>query len=298
MADITEKDLKVFMKNDFELLNAQLEKWYGRLMAQDGVIVAIARKAPRLLGYCKLKFPHLYNPNVVVISDIAVPFIKWENIKSDCLVIDEAIYHGTTFGKVLRVVKNAVKGKGIDVRGLPWVVTQDALGNPDIVDSLVEGWNLIGNDNCNFFIDTVISKFFELGKPYDIEYPLFYVSLPEGKYDKTEIDGVIEKVLDMLAADEAGRFHTQPIYFKNTNYRREDQRTYSAFTYCTDYVYQDSYDGAKPDFSKLRIFHDDRTICIASMAPYAINEHTLAYDQSLFCGALRQVWNLVRNALR
>lgn len=298
MADITEEDLKVFMKNDFELLNAQLEKWYGRLMAHDSVIVAIARKAPRLLCYCKLKFPHLYNPNVVAVSDIAVPFIKWENAKKHCLVIDEAIYHGTTFGKVLRVVKNAVNGKDVDVRGLPWVVTQDALGNPDIVDSLVDGWNLIGNDNCNFFIDTVISKFFELGKPYDIEYPLFYVSLPEGRYDKTEIDGIIEKVLKLLAADEASRFHTQPIYFKNTNYRREDQRTFSAFTYCTDYVYQDSHDGAKPDFSKLRIFHDDRTICIASMAPYAINEHTLAYDQSLFCGALRQVLNLVRDALR
>lgn len=166
MADITEEDLKVFMKNDFELLNAQMEKWYSRLMAHDSVIVAIARKAPRLFCYCKLKFPHLYNPNVVAVSDIAVPFIKWENTKKHCLVIDEAIYHGTTFGKVLRVVKNAVNDKDVDVRGLPWVVTQDALGNPDIVDSLVDGWNLIGNDNCNFFIDTVISKFFELGKPY------------------------------------------------------------------------------------------------------------------------------------
>lgn len=298
MADITEKDLKVFTKNDFELLNAQLEKWYGRLMAHDCVIIAIARKAPRLLGYCKFKFPHLYNPNVVVISDIAVPFVKWENAKRHCLVIDEAIYHGTTFGKVLRVLKSAVNGKDVDVRGLPWVVTQDALGNPEIVDSLEDGWNLIGNDNCNFFIDTVISKFFELGKPYDIEYPLFYVSLPEGRYDKTEIDGIIENVLELLAADEAGRFYTQPVYFKNTNFRREDQHTFSTFTYCTDYVYQDSLDGAKPDFSKLRIFHDDRTICIASMAPYTINEQVLAHGQSLFSGALRQIWNIVREALQ
>lgn len=298
MADITEEGLKVFIQNDFEQFNAQLEKWYGKVMAQERVVVAIARKAPRLLGYCALKFPHLYKPDVIAISDIAVPFIKWDGVNGHCLVIDEAIYHGTTFGKVLKMLKDKAKGVDAEVKGLPWVVTQDALGSPDVTDALTDGWDMIGNDNCNFFIDTVISKFFELGKPYDIEYPLFYATLPADRYDKAEIDNIIDDVLEKLAEDESGAFNTLPVRFKNTNYRREDQQTFSAFTYCTDYVYQDVQYGTKPDFSKLRIFHDDKAICIASMAPYTIDVKNLAAGRTPFHGKMSHAWRLIMSALQ
>ena len=177
MAYTSDKDLNVFLENNFEVLNTKLESWYGKLMAQDAIIIAIARKAPRLLSYCKLKFPDLYNPTVKVISDIAIPFVNWRKIDKRCVVIDEAIYHGTTFEKVLDVLTKVINDENTEVKGMPLVITHDALNAPKILESLVEGWNLIDSDKCNFFIDTIISKFFDLGKPYDIEYPLFYLSL-------------------------------------------------------------------------------------------------------------------------
>lgn len=175
MAYTSEKDLNVFLENNFDVLNSKLESWYGKLMEQDAVIVAIARKAPRLLGYCQYKFPHLYNPKVKVISDIAIPFVDWNNTNKRCLVIDEAIYHGTTFEKVLDVLKKVINDENTEVKGMPLVITQDALNAPKILESLVEGWNLIDSDKCNFFIDTIISKFFDLGKPirYRISIILF-----------------------------------------------------------------------------------------------------------------------------
>ena len=293
MAYTSEKDLNVFLENDFEVLNTKLESWYGKLMAQDAIIVAIARKAPRLLGYCKYKFPYLYNPNVKVISDIAIPFVDWNNTKKRCLVIDEAIYHGTTFEKVLDVLAKVINNESSEVEGLPLVITQDALSAPRIVNSLVEGWNLIDSDKCNFFIDSIISKFFDLGKPYDIEYPLFYLSLPTGKYSNEELGENIETVLNLMAADDEENFNIKPTFFKNVNYRREDGKTFSAFTYCTDYIYDEYQETIKPDFSKLRIFHTDDSICIASMAPHTINTRNLETSNNMFVGKMEEAWNLI-----
>ncbi len=42
MAYTSEKDLNVFLENKFEILDEKLENWYGKLMAQDAVIIAIA----------------------------------------------------------------------------------------------------------------------------------------------------------------------------------------------------------------------------------------------------------------
>lgn len=293
MAYISDKDLNVFLENNFEVLNTKLESWYGKLMAQDSVIIAIARKAPRLLSYCKLKFPDLYNPNVKVISDIAIPFVNWKEPHKRCVIIDEAIYHGTTFEKVLDVLTKVINDENTEVKGMPLVITQDALNAPKIVESLVEGWNLIDSDKCNFFIDSIISKFFDLGKPYDIEYPLFYLSLPKDNYSKEELDESIETVLKLMAADDEEKFNKKPVFFKNMNYRREDGQTFSAFTYCTDYIYDEYQEAIKPDFSKLRIFHTDDSICIASMAPHTINIKNLETSNNMFVDKMGEAWKLI-----
>lgn len=293
MAYTSEKDLNVFLENKFEILNTKLKSWYRTLMAQDAIIIAIARKAPRLLSYCELKFPDLYNPNVKVISDIAIPFVDWGKTDKKCIVVDEAIYHGTTFEKVLEVAKRSIKDDNSDISGLPLVITQDALSAPNIVDSLKEGWSLIDTDKCNFFIDSIITKFFDLGKPYDIEYPLFYINLPKEKYTKDKIDKNIEFVLMQLAVYDEEKYKTRPVFFKNTNYRREDGQVFSAYTLCTDYVYRNSHDAIMPDFSKLRIFHTNNSVCIASMAPHTINSRVLEPNNSLFNGILDDIWNLL-----
>ena len=298
MAYTSDKDLNVFLENNFEVLNTKLESWYGKLMAQDAIIIAIARKAPRLLSYCRLKFPDLYNPTVKVISDIAIPFVNWREIDKRCVVIDEAIYHGTTFEKVLDVLTKVINDENTEVKGMPLVITQDALNAPKILESLVEGWNLIDSDKCNFFIDTIISKFFDLGKPYDIEYPLFYLSLSKNKYSKEELDESIETVLKLMAADDEEKSSKKPIFFKNKNYRREDGQTFSAFTYCTDYIYDEYQEAIKPDFSKLRIFHTDDSICIASMAPHTINIKNLETSNNMFVGKMGEVWNLILNTAK
>ena len=298
MAYTSDKDLNVFLENNFEVLNTKLESWYGKLMAQDAIIIAIARKAPRLLSYCKLKFPDLYNPTVKVISDIAIPFVNWREIDKRCVVIDEAIYHGTTFEKVLDVLTKVINDENTEVKGMPLVITQDALNVPKIIESLVEGWNLIDSDKCNFFIDTIISKFFDLGKPYDIEYPLFYLSLSKNKYSKEELDESIATVLKLMAADDEEKSSKKPIFFKNKNYRREDGQTFSAFTYCTDYIYDEYQEAIKPDFSKLRIFHTDDSICIASMAPHTINIKNLETSNNMFVGKIGEVWNLILNTAK
>ena len=298
MANDIKEDIKVFVDNSFDKLNEMLSVWYSKLMEENSVILAIARKAPRLLEWCKINFPETENDKNVIISEIALPFISKEDLGEKCRVVDEAIYHGTTFEKVLKTVQAFVGKSKVKVSGLPVVVTQDALDAPNITDTIERGWSLIDSTNCNFFIDSIISKFFELGKPYDIEYPLFYIDLPvEKEYEYKEIDSIIESVLRKTTLF-AGAQVDGHLFYKTKNFRREDSEVFSAFTYCTDYFYVEQVGILKPDFSKFRIFHTDKRICIASMSPYTIREDCLTAESKLFSGDYAGIWKLIRGRVK
>lgn len=298
MANDINEEIKVFVDNSFEELNEMLSVWYHKLMEEDSVIMAIARKAPRLLEWCKRNFPETANDKSVIISEIALPFISKEELGEKCLVVDEAIYHGTTFEKVLKTVQAFVEETNIKVSGVPVVVTQDALDAPNITCALEKGWSLIDGTNCNFFIDSIISKFFELGKPYDIEYPLFYIDIPKEKeYEYIKIDSIIDSVMKRMSV-LVGHQVDGHLFYRTQNFRREDSKIFSAFTFCTDYVYEDQVGILKPDFSKFRIFHTDKRICIASMSPYTIREDCLAADSKLFSGDYARIWKLVRGRIK
>lgn len=269
--------------------NEVLKKWFERLMQHPAsLIIAISRKAPRLIAVCRQKYPELWDDNKIVISEIAMPFIDFEQTYSDCILVDEAIYHGTTFEKNLQLVKALLDSHG-QVCGLPIVVTQDALTAPIIVESLVEGWAHIDDDNCNFFIDTVISDFYALGIPYDIEYPLFYI-----KFDSEKSVGWLDSIICDVFRDFClqNGLPFEDNFYKGKNFQRETANLYEFYTLLTDYLYDDRIDDlATPDFSKIRVFRNPSLICIASMSPYTINKEDICENSSLFGGNLRIVWN-------
>lgn len=87
--------------------------------------------------------------------------MNWHHINK-VLVADEAIYHGTTFEKVLNLVAN-VKGDTAEIEAAPVVTTTEALNSDMIANALIEGTRIINQSTIPFYVDTIISKFLTWG---------------------------------------------------------------------------------------------------------------------------------------
>lgn len=279
---------------DYNNLDVALQIWgEGYLGKEDFLHVAIARKAPRLLEWvCQ---NGVDSNGIPVVTELALPFLDWNKINK-VLVADEAIYHGTTFEKVLALISN-IKENLDSIEAAPVVTTTDALNSKLIANALVEGTSIINQSAIPFYVDTIISKFYDLGKPYDVEYPLFYIDF------KKEIKNEdIEKILKRLAQTEAVSHSISEDaidYYSVSNYYREKNTKNTSFTYITDYLTSNSaYGLAVPDFSKLRFFKKGKRLCIASISPYTIPEHYITEDAQMFVGELLKVWNLLYKKAR
>lgn len=265
-------------------LNKALKEWYEELLkASSGkkvLYIAISRKAPRLLEWCAYKYD---DKNIIVISEHALPFVNISSFDV-CYVIDEAIYHGTTFQRIYNVVLDADKTKRPIAK--PFVVTDDALK----VNLPFDNPFKIEDNDINFFIDTIISRFHQLGKPYDMEFPLYYVTLND------KVENVITRILDSLHASELVRNKGKNIrpWYSTTTKAREDGAETTNYTFVTDYLFDNVLDKlSRPSFSKLRFHYKDDKLCIMVVAPYIINERDLVYDSPLFSGKLLSVWNRI-----
>lgn len=270
--------------NSYEKLNAAIFEWANVYLKEDSKVahVAISRKAPRLLEWCK---QHGVGSNVDIITELALPFENWSQYDK-YLLTDEAIYHGTTFEKILTLLVEAAHSWS-SVYALPMVVTNEALESQSIRGHLVAGYSLLSKADIPFFVDTIISKFFELGKPYDIEYPLFYINFNE---DIT--DGTMELVLDTFRKVLQEDYWVVDSPYSTGSLVREQNLWVKNYTFRTDAIFiRDILGVAMPDFSKLRFFKQGKRLCVASMTPYRIPEKLIRKDTPMFRGAIADIWN-------
>ena len=139
---------------DYNNLDVALQIWgEGYLGKEDFLHVAIARKAPRLLEWvCQ---NGVDSNGIPVVTELALPFLDWNKINK-VLVADEAIYHGTTFEKVLALISN-IKENLDSIEAAPVVTTTDALNSKLIANALVEGTSIINQSAIPFYVDTPIS---------------------------------------------------------------------------------------------------------------------------------------------
>lgn len=272
------KELK--LHNSYGELNKAIIAWAKTYLNEDKNIahVAISRKAPRLLEWCK---QHGVSSNVDIITELALPFENWSKYK-DCILTDEAIYHGTTFSKVMTLVVEAMHRWSLG-KAFPLFLTSDAMEVEVISKRLLHGCHLLASSDIPFFVDSIISKFFDLGKPYDIEYPLFYIDFKDELSDDT-----IEFILGNLS--EAQKYSC----YKSSNYVRELNCYINNYTLRTDSFSENSKLGVSvPDFAKLRFFKKGNRLCVASMVPYRIPDSYICRNSSLFDGTWSIIWNSI-----
>ena len=285
-----------FSAKDYSILNKEMLDWHDRLSDGYDLCVMLSRKGPRVNENIEEHLPASKHLNVV--TENAIPFIDMKKVRR-CAVADEAIYHGTTFAKVYDIVKNSVS-QGTVIDAVPIFVTTEA--SLRLHSLLSPTQHLIDNNCINFFVDTVISKFHQLGKPYDMEFPLLYADMGESFST--------EKMISMVKEIEDHYNATLPTRLKLSSYaidhisrieESEGNNPTSSTTKNVTLLLEGLFatvftQGSKPDFAKLRFMCKDNRLCIAVMTPYVINSLDLKHDSTLFSGDVLEIWNLLYEA--
>ena len=296
---LSKKQISAMAKEEFEFrkfeksfayLDKLIREWYVSLYekCKESYCLAISRKAPRLLDWCQETYSDM--KGVRAISELALPFMNDMVRDKECVLVDEAIYHGTTFRNVLSLSENVFS----KVTAMPLVCTIEAMLSENI-NSHLKRWHIIDDNDCPFFINSVISKFLTIGKPYDIEYPLFYIDLDE-KITERQIQDFLEKLAQTEAIKRGLDKEKECIYYPTKIYSREEEQYYTSFTYLSEYLYTQYNERSKPEFSKIRIQYKGNRLCIVSMSPYVISEEDLTWDNPMLGGDLGRVWNLLYTA--
>lgn len=254
--------------------------------------VAIARKCPRL---CELEGIE------DVISEHALPFVLPRSNHKIIYVADEAIYHGTTFSRIYNVVRTGalirqlVRKEGVQppqpVKAVPAAISSEALSRlKGKIEFLTDnpGSLLINDRQIPLFVNTLIESFYELGKPFDIEFPIFYIN----KKVPTDANIRILKTVGSQFGKEGGAEDKPAFCIQHKNV----QGIYESVTLLlSDKIYKNSGQ-VESDFIKVRTFphpHKEQT-AFAFYAPRIIDDSYICEKTPLFRNTpYEKPWNLL-----
>ena len=136
-------DKKYSFLQDYDCLDYTIKDWGTHYFARkDYLHVAISRKAPRLLEWYALQDNQKSEGNDIdIVTELALPFFDW-NMYKNIIIADEAIYHGTTFERIISLIEEANHFAN-NIEAMPVVTTTDALLSDIIFKALVPGVSII-----------------------------------------------------------------------------------------------------------------------------------------------------------
>lgn len=301
------------MKEDirtFKGLRDRLLNWYHTINGKSGqtLIVTIARKGPRLYEYCRSISQE--EGRVSVISEHALPFVlnadfckKYTNV----VLADEAIYHGTTFERIYSLLLTGfyMTGRLLDknnIESIPAVVAEAPQAFEKFIKIKDQYRSSITEKEIPFYIDSIISGFQSLGKPYDIEFPLFYIETGLPKDENIRIAENIAKTLKSSFGED--KIYYYVVDHWNRDIMAEEGNTgwshhVQNISIVLDGLIDPNRDIVKPEFFKVRIYVKDKRICIASFAPHIIPEDYVGENTSLFEGSeeLKKIWKEIYSGI-
>ncbi len=264
------------------------------------ILVAIARKGPRLCELesdCikdKLKFDY-------IISEHAIPFSLSDFKDSLVVLTDEAVYFGSTFQRIHTVLKTGITlscessetDKSSDsLKAAPIAISEKA---SSILHKSVE-WlvpaSTIKKEEVPEYINSLIEAFYTLGKPFDIEFPIFYAHMPEPwkSLSNKEIASNLEKILENVGLNEEAE-HPKTYRLHHTTSNSESY--YTVTRLITNHIYENNKT-IHSDFIKIRVFWNKDRIAFTFYAPHIIDDKYLSKDTPLFRNTpYQEIWTLL-----
>lgn len=151
-----------------------LHTWGKRLADGDGPIVAISRKAPRIL---ELGVREGLIPGSVldrVTSERGLRAMLGSPVGDPLKVCDDIVIVGSTFQRIGEIAGELCGRE--HVVGLPFA--RSASADPNNLKIVREAAPVtLSNNICSSFVLSEISAFGFLDKPYDVEHPILYLDL-------------------------------------------------------------------------------------------------------------------------
>lgn len=196
-----------------------LQIWGARLAEGTGPIVAISRKAPRIL---ELGVREGLIPDSVlhrVTSERGLHAMLAAPSRDSLKVCDDIVIVGSTFKRVGEIASELC-GNG-QVTGLPFAcsVSADAQ-NLEIVREAAPV--ALSDDTCSSFVLSEVAAFGFLDKPYDVEHPILYLDL-----DPRTAPESIARSLKLVAEHNGCAFYDTPRQLADAD---EQLVTHSAWT--------------------------------------------------------------------
>lgn len=294
-----------------------VKQWYQLFCKDEFISIGIARKTPRLWELCKNVFEEKTSHKIS--TEHALPFIiPYLDDKKKIILSDDAIYFGTTFERIHAVILTGLclfgegKHKREDVVSMPVVMSNDAMRirsyikmpeemTPNTESEREENINrmIISSSDIPNYIDHLVGDFRKLGKPYDVEFPLFYLQMPAGYSTETLATHWEEQIRTHLETIEPEQQTYRLITQYDTCHPIEGQESsIHNYTLLLEDVTPKKEYRISSDFRKLRIFTSEDGMCrISSFVPHFIPDEMIVRDNPLFVGTvLEDCWTQVYDA--
>lgn len=262
-------------------VNSNKKKWFDAFSKENTIKIGIARKAIRLFELMWYKY-RKEEELPVIYSEHAIPFLKKKFDSNKIISLaDDSIYYGSTYKRVFTILES-VAGDEACIFTLPVIMCEEAKTYlADIIKlpkELEEINLLIEKRDITNYVNNLTESFKKLGKPYDIEFPLFYFQIPE-QLDLKEYSKKISETINKQATDRIAL---------DSTYYDVDER---CSILLNEKIKKDNYT-ISTDFRKLRFCERNGRGCITSYAPKFIPDYLLTKDTPLFRDTpFIEIWN-------
>lgn len=244
---------------------------------EETLVIAMSRKMPRLLKWIIQKEKLSLAKHVTIITEHAIPFCVDELKKKRIIVIDDAIYYGTT---IENVVENIAWCTGRnDIAIAPIIKRKDTrefqYGSLSVKNELSE-------EDIPFYTTHNAANIMSLGIPMDMEYPI--LSFKRNKHEFSSIQNMKRYLEGAFTGKETYSIEHQ-IYDK----RQRKYTNFISFSILLDSQKRNA------DFSKLRLYILENEVQIVAYSPFVISEKQLEqHPKSIkFETALNDIWNIL-----
>lgn len=233
------------------------------LQKEGTLICAISRKAPRLLDF------FIDNNSVseseikaTIVSEIALPFVRWNNVK-EVVLIDDAIYYGSTFNQVYSQIKSYVtKIKIIPITCIKAYESYTLPFESDIKTTRVN------RGKGHYFVNTLTDCFFKLASPFEVEFPRVTAELK---------DTDIERFSRVLENCFNKHYHNH--YYK-IDYRDDvftDASSIEGYDEIKRYaVFFDDRRDSDVIIEKIRFFVNNQKLVVMPIRSYVLSENDIS----------------------
>lgn len=260
------------------------------------VLVAISRKMPRLLQILfesndihssSIDLLHSIIEDNEYITEHALPFVYTSiSFEFETIIIDDT----AVFGNTIRVVaKDIVELSGKKPFILPIFISEEAFFGSNVKKDLLNRYPALPLSIIREYHKLVDDLVKEKALPVDVEFPIFRYSCSTLMSQGIYYDRLFNIVQNFPSYQIKDKYELDETQFNNSY--KNGSRSFSLI------LKKPMGWVAMTSFSKIRFFHSENNLCIASFSPQVLPDSKLIKKNLFQSESYNQVWESIISAL-